>query len=77
MIESDDRIVPGERRMERMTYAEKGRFFKIRQVLNTIFILLTIVGIALFFFGQRTVGGGVLIACVFIKLMECVLRIIK
>ncbi len=65
------------RRMERMSYAAKGRFFKLRNILNTIFILLAIAGMATYFYADQFTGGAMLIACVFIKLTECVLRIIK
>ncbi len=67
---------PRHRSMEKISYAEKGRFFKLRNILNIIFILLCIVGMALFFYKSREVGGTLLIAAVFIKLCECVLRII-
>ncbi len=63
--------------LEKMSYAEKGRFFRVRNVLNIIFIILTLVGMAVFFYSSRYAGGLILIACVGIKLIECVLRIIR
>lgn len=68
---------PKHRSMEKMSYANKGRFFMIRNILNIIFILLCIVGMALFFYANKEVGGTILIAAVVVKLAECVLRIIN
>ncbi len=65
------------RPLEKMSYAEKGRFFRVRNVLNIVFILLTIVGMVVFFYSSRYTGGVILIVCVAIKLVECVLRIIR
>lgn len=67
---------PKRRSMEKMSYAEKGRFFAVRNILNIIFIILCIVGMALFFYANKEVGGTILIAAVVVKLAECVLRII-
>ncbi len=68
---------PRRKSMEKMSYAEKGRFFRVRNVLNIVFILLTIVGMAVFFYSSRYTGGVILIVCVGVKLVECVLRIIR
>ncbi len=65
------------RRTEKMSYAVKGRFFKLRNILNTTFILLAIIGMAIYFYSDQFIGGAILVACVFIKLAECVLRIIR
>lgn len=64
-------------KMERISYSEKGRFFLIRNILNTIFIILTAVGCGLFYWKSHDIGGMLLICAVVIKLAECVLRIIK
>ncbi len=66
-----------DHRLERMSYAERGRFFPLRNVLNTVFVLLAIVGMALYFYKSHTVGGMLLIAGVIIKVVECALRIIR
>ena len=63
--------------LEKMSYAEKGRFFKLRNILNTIFILVTIAGMAIFYWKNQELGGILLISAVVIKLAECVLRILK
>lgn len=78
MTDNDNNIQeqPKHRSMEKMSYAEKGRFFAIRNILNIIFIILAIVGMALFFYTSREIGGIVLIIAVFIKMVESVLRIL-
>ena len=63
--------------LEKMSYAEKGRFFKLRNILNIIFILVTIAGMAIFYWKNQELGGILLISAVVIKLAECVLRILK
>lgn len=68
---------PQRRPLEKMSYAEKGRFFRLRNILNLVFIILAIIGMAVYFYSDRHVGGAILIASIFIKLAECVLRIIK
>ncbi len=69
---------PHKRRpLEKMSYAEKGRFFFIRNILNIAFILLAIVGMAVYFYTDKYIGGTILIVSIVIKAVECVLRIIR
>lgn len=63
--------------MERMSYAERGRFFRLRNILNLVFIVLAIAGMAVYFYSSRSVGGALLIVAIVLKLVECVLRIIR
>lgn len=63
------------RPLERMSYANKGRFFKIRNILNIVFILLAIVGMIVYFYSDHFIGGAILIASIIIKFSESVLRI--
>ncbi len=54
--------------------------FFIRQVLNILFMLLAIVGVAMYMgcFGdgkQETMGLLVIIMAVFVKMAECVIRV--
>lgn len=67
---------PRHRSIERMSYANKGRFFVIRNILNIAFMILAIIGMAIYFFGSHTIGGIILITAVIIKISECILRII-
>ncbi len=64
------------RPLEKLSYANKGRFFKIRNILNFLFIILAIVGMIVYLHASHNVGGAILIASVFIKFTESVLRLI-
>lgn len=68
--------MPQREGLEKMSYAKKGRFFKIRNVMNTIFILLCLVGMAVYFWHSHQTGAYILVAAVVIKLSESILRII-
>lgn len=61
-------------RTERISYAEKGRFFKLRNILNTVFIILAIAGMAIYLLWKTSIGGPLLIVAIAIKMVECVLR---
>lgn len=54
----------------------KGRFFKIRNWLNVIFILAAVAGMAICYFGSSTIGYIVIIAAIVLKFVECILRLI-
>jgi hypothetical protein len=64
------------RPLEKMSYANKGRFFKIRNILNLLFIILAVVGMIIYFSSDHFIGAIILIIGVFIKLTESVLRLI-
>lgn len=63
------------RPLEKMSYANKGRFFKIRNILNIAFILLAITGMVIYLYSNHFIGGAILIASIIIKFSESVLRI--
>lgn len=53
------------------------RLFKVRNVLNLVFMITAIIGVALYFVTSHSVGTVVvLVACV-IKFIECCLRLIR
>ena len=56
---------------------ERGRFFMLRQVLNTLFILTAIAGMLLYFKCSRDVGTYLLIASCVLKFVEVTLRLMK
>lgn len=56
---------------------DKGHFYQLRQCLNLVFIILTIVGIVTWFTFSRDFGIYILIICVVIKFAESSLRIVK
>lgn len=56
---------------------EKGRFYGLRQWLNILFIVLSLVGMALWYYQSKEMGGIVLISAVGFKFIELTLRIMK
>lgn len=56
---------------------EHGRFFMLRQVLNTLFILSALIGMLLYFKWSCDVGTYLLIASCILKFAEVTLRLVK
>ena len=56
---------------------KKERHFRFRQLLNIIFILLTIAGIILWYKASREVGSYVLICGIAFKFLEVSMRKMK
>lgn len=55
----------------------KDRFLMLRQVLNILFMIGAVVGILLYFYQNKTIGTVVILVAMFIKMVECVFRLIK
>lgn len=56
---------------------EDDKFFKIRNVLNIIFIIGAIAGMAIFYFHDRTMGTIVILTAMAFKIAECCFRFIR
>lgn len=56
---------------------ERGRYFMLRQILNTLFILTAIVGMVLYFKVSKQTGTYLLIASCVLKFAEVTLRLMK
>ena len=52
----------------------KEKYYLIRNILNTIFILGAIVGVALYFLYSETTGTYVILASMIFKMAECCFR---
>lgn len=52
----------------------KGKFFKIRNILNTLFIIGAVAGLLLYYISDHTVGIVVILSSMVFKLAECCLR---
>lgn len=65
------------RRMKRIGEEERGRYYGLRQVLNTLFILTAIVGMVCYFKASRETGTYILIASCVFKFAEVTLRLMK
>lgn len=56
----------------------KQRFFRLRQILNTVFIIGAIVGVAMYYFSDVPQTGIIVVLCsMLFKIVECVFRFIK
>jgi len=64
-------------RMEKISYAEKGRFFKLRNILNIAFIILALAGMGIYLFKSQSIGGPIIIVAIAIKMLECILRYMR
>ena len=53
------------------------KYFKIRNVLNIIFMLGAIAGMAIFYFQDRTIGTIVILTAMAFKIAECCFRFIR
>lgn len=52
-------------------------FYKLRQLLNLVFLIMSIVGVTMWFYGSREMGIYVLIVGTIFKFAELSLRIVK
>lgn len=52
----------------------KQKYYIIRNILNTIFVIGAIVGVALYFFKSETTGTYVILGSMIFKMAECCFR---
>lgn len=57
--------------------ASEDKYFKIRNVLNIIFMLGAIVGMGVFYFHNRTMGTIIILTAMAFKIAECCFRFIR
>ena len=72
----NEEIIEHRSRTEKLSYSNKGKFFKLRNFLNIIFILLCLAGMAVYVWWSEEYGGMVLITAVVFKIFECLLRMV-
>ncbi|MDD7318722.1 MAG: hypothetical protein SOZ80_00880 [Prevotella sp.] len=56
---------------------DRDKYFVLRNWLNSIFILCAIVGMCIYFFGNRDVGTYVVLGSIVLKFVECIFRVMK
>lgn len=56
---------------------EEDKYFKIRNVLNIIFIIGAIAGMAVFYLHDRTLGTIIILTAMAFKIAECCFRFIR
>lgn len=64
-------------RHHRRPAPQNDKYFKIRNTLNIIFILGAIVGMAIFYFKNTTMGTIIIITAMAFKLAECCFRFLR
>ncbi len=57
--------------------ASNDKYFKIRNVLNIIFMIGAVVGMAVFYFHNRTMGTIIIITAMVFKMAECCFRFLR
>ena len=57
--------------------ASEDKYFKIRNVLNIIFMLGAIVGMGVFYFHSRTMSTIIILTAMAFKIAECCFRFIR
>lgn len=57
--------------------ASNDKYFRIRNILNIIFIIGAIVGMGIFYFHDRTMGTIVILTAMAFKIAECCFRFIR
>ena len=53
------------------------KYFKLRNILNIIFMLGAVVGVCLYLWKDSTVGTIVILGAVVVKMVECCFRLIR
>ena len=56
---------------------QEDKYLKLRNILNTIFVVGAAAGMAVYFWGDRTIGTIIILVSMAIKMLECVLRFMK
>lgn len=57
--------------------AQDDKYFKIRNVLNIIFMIGAVAGMAVFYFHDRTMGTIIILTAMAFKIAECCFRFIR
>ena len=56
---------------------EKDPYIRTRQWLNIIFMVGAVVGMAVYFLANNTIGTYIILVSMVFKIIECVLRFLK
>ena len=73
--ETNENPIPRHRRGDEEQ--PRDRFFKIRNILNIIFMLGAVVGVLLYYLSSHAVGTFVLLCAIILKVAECCLRLLR
>ncbi len=75
--EQDDFQYERPYRRRRNEEEKPARFLMLRNILNTVFIVGAIVGVALYFYNNEQLGIMVILCSMLFKIVECVFRFMK
>lgn len=64
-------------RHHRLMEELEDKYLHIRNILNIIFMLGAIAGVAIYFLANTTVGTIIILAAMVFKIVECCLRFIR
>ena len=62
-------------RHQRREPKERDKYFKLRNVLNIIFMIGAIVGCVVFYYSDHLIGTIIIFAAMAFKFVECALRL--
>ena len=62
-------------RHQRREPKERDKYFKLRNVLNIIFMIGAIVGCAVFYYSDHFIGTIIILIAMAFKFVECALRL--
>ena len=65
------------RHRRRQEEEPEDRFKMLRQVLNILFMLGAVAGVAIYFTSNQTTGTYIILGSMVFKIVECVLRLTK
>ena len=73
--ETNENPIPRHRRGE--DEQPRDRFFKIRNILNIIFMVGAVVGVLVLYFHDKSMGTVIILVSMVFKMAECCFRLIR
>ena len=73
--ETNENPIPRHRRGEEEQ--PRDRFFKIRNILNIIFMVGAVVGVLVLYFHDKSMGTVIILVSMVFKMAECCFRLIR
>ena len=64
-------------RRHRRPEEEKDRYFKLRNILNILFMLGAVTGMLVYYFSAQATGTIIILTAILFKVAECCLRFIR
>lgn len=64
-------------RRDEESQQDRDSLFIVRNTLNIIFMLGAVIGVALYYSSDKTIGAYVVLAAIVVKMAECCLRFFR